>query len=182
MKVDLASFNNNWYKTGSAIKRVLWYFVNIVFFANGFFPFYTFKVFLLKRFGANVGSNVLIKPNVNIKYPWLLQIGNNVWIGEQVWIDNLAKVTIGNNVCISQGALLLCGNHNYKKASFDLIVGEIILEEGVWICAKVIITQNVVCKNHSVVGTAAVLSSSTEEFSIYSGNPAVKCGIRDINI
>ena len=180
MKVDLAVYNNSWYNPGNSVKRFLWYFINQIFFANGFFPIYSLKVFLLKLFGASIGTNVLIKPCVNIKYPWLLQIGNNVWIGEQVWIDNLAKVTIGNNVCISQGALLLCGNHNYKKSSFDLMVGEITLEDGVWICAKVIITQNVVCKNHSVISTGATLNSSTEPYFFYSGNPAIKTGERII--
>lgn len=182
MKVDLATYNNSWYNPGSNLKRILWYFVNQIFFANGFFPVYTLKVFLLKLFGASVGTNVLIKPFVNIKYPWMLQIGNNVWIGEQVWIDNLAKVTIGNNVCISQGALLLCGNHNFKKTTFDLMLGEIVLEEGVWVCAKAIITQKVVCKNHSIIGTAAVISISTEPYAIYTGNPAIKTGERILNI
>jgi putative colanic acid biosynthesis acetyltransferase WcaF len=37
-----------------------------------------------------------------------------------VWIDNLDDVSIADNVCISQGALLLSGNHNYKKQIFDL--------------------------------------------------------------
>ena len=89
-------------------------------------------------------------------------------------------IYISNNVCISQGALLLCGNHNYKKSSFDLMVGEITLEDGVWICAKVIITQNVVCKNHSVISTGATLNSSTEPYFFYSGNPAIKTGERII--
>jgi len=62
------------------------------------------KVKILKLYGAKVGYNVLIKPNVNIKYPWFLEIGNDVWIGENVWIDNLAQVTIGNDVCLSQDA------------------------------------------------------------------------------
>jgi putative colanic acid biosynthesis acetyltransferase WcaF len=180
LKVNLASFNNNWYKQKSGFKGLLWYIVSILFFKNALFPFYGFKVFLLELFGASIGENVLIKPNVNIKYPWLLSIGNNVWIGEQVWIDNLAKVTIGNDVCISQGALLLCGNHNYKKISFDLMVGEIILEDGVWICAKAIVTQNVLCKNHSIVSTGSVLTSNTDDYGIYSGNPAVKIKNRTI--
>jgi putative colanic acid biosynthesis acetyltransferase WcaF len=181
MKVDLTTYNNTWYNPGNKVKVICWYFINQLFFVNGFFPFYALKVFLLKFFGATIGNNVLIKPYVNIKYPWLLEIGNNVWIGEQVWIDNLAKVTIGNNVCISQGALLLCGNHNYKKSTFNLMTGEIELEEGVWVCAKAIITQNVVCKSHSVIGTGATLSSNTEVYAIYSGNPATKIGLRTID-
>ena len=91
---------------------------------------------LLRMTGASVGAGVVIKPRVTIKYPWKLAVGNHSWIGEQVWIDNLDQVTIGAHVCISQGALLLCGNHDYKKPTFDLITGPIVLEDGVWIGAK----------------------------------------------
>ena len=38
--------------------------------------------------------------------PWRLSIGDYSWIGEDVWIDNLAMVKIGKNVCVSQGAYL----------------------------------------------------------------------------
>ena len=44
-------------------------------------------------------------------------------IGENVWIDNLASVSIGATCCLSQGAMLLTGNHNYKKTTFDLLFG-----------------------------------------------------------
>jgi putative colanic acid biosynthesis acetyltransferase WcaF len=174
IKVDLASYNNNWYKPGSAIKRFIWYYINLLFFKSGIFPFYGIKTFLLKLFGAKIGKNVLIKPHVNIKYPWLLQLGNNIWIGENVWIDNLAEVKIGDNVCISQSALLLSGNHDYSVSTFDLMVKPIIIEDGVWVCAKAIICGGVICAQHSIISTASVLSTSTEAFGIYRGNPAVK--------
>jgi putative colanic acid biosynthesis acetyltransferase WcaF len=172
LKVDLASYNNAWYKPGNPIKRILWFYTNAIFFNSGLFPFYGLKRFFLKLYGASIGKNVLIKPHVNIKYPWLLTVGNNVWVGEQVWIDNLAPVSIGNNVCISQGALLLCGNHNYKKTTFDLSVNPIIIEDGVWICAKTIIVGGVTCASHTVINTGSVLLQSTEPYGIYAGNPA----------
>ena len=105
--------------------RFFWYFINVIFFKSSFFPFNFLKIFLLQLFGCSLGKGVVIKPNVNIKYPWKLSLGNYVWIGESVWIDNLDNVTIGNHVCISQGAILICGSHNYKKQSFDLITKEI---------------------------------------------------------
>jgi putative colanic acid biosynthesis acetyltransferase WcaF len=111
---------------------------------------------------------------VNIKYPWRLKIGNNVWIGEYVWIDNLGEVTIENNVCVSQGVMLLCGNHNYKKQSFDLMVGDIILKDGSWVGAKSIICPGVTVESHSVISVGSVVSSSTEKNFIYRGNPALK--------
>lgn len=176
-KTDLSQYNNSWYKPGSAVKRALWYLVNVLVFKNALFPFSGAKTFMLRLFGAKVGKGVVIKPCVNIKYPWKLILGNYVWIGEGVWIDNLDTVDIGNSVCISQGAMLLCGNHHYKKTTFDLIVQPILLEDGVWIGAKSVVAPGVQCRSHSILSLGSVANSEMEAYSIYSGNPAVK--VRD---
>ncbi len=154
-------------------KLVLWYLINNLFFNNSFFPLNRFKCFLLKIFGASIGKDVVLKPSINIKYPWFLSIGDNCWIGENVWIDNLVQVRIGSNVCISQGALLLTGNHDYKKRSFDLITGDITLEDGVWIGAKSIVCPGVICRAHSVLAVGSVATKDLETFVIYQGNPAL---------
>lgn len=178
---NLSSFNNSWYKPGSGFKITLWYFVNILFLINPLNPFSSLKIFVLKLFGAKIGKGVLIKPSVNIKYPWLLTMGNHVWIGEGVWIDNLAKVTIADHVCLSQGAMLLCGNHNYKKSTFDLMVGEIHLEEGAWVGAKSVVCPNVRMQSHSILSVGSVATSDTEAYHIYQGVPAVKVRERRID-
>lgn len=176
-KISLALFDNSWYKPGgSSLKRTCWYLFNAVFF-NSLFPISSVKVQLLKWFGATVGKNVVVKPYVNIKYPWQLIIGDNVWIGEKVWIDNLALITIGDNVCLSQGAMLLTGNHNYKKSTFDLMIGTIHLEEGVWLGAQSLVTPGITCKSHSILAVHSVATKNLDAYCIYQGNPAVK--IRD---
>jgi len=179
-KVSLASYNNSWYKPGPTWKIAVWMVVNALFFNNQFAVFNTVKCGLLRLFGAKVGEKVIIKPSVNIKYPWLLQIGNHVWIGEKAWIDNLAMVTIGNNVCISQGAYLLSGNHNYKKAAFDLIVGSITVEDGVWLGARSIVCGGIICQTHSVLTVASVATKNLESYGIYQGIPAVKVKAREV--
>lgn len=173
-KTNLADYNNSWYQPGPVVKRGCWYVVASVFFQTSFFPFSSFKIFLLRLFGAKVGKKVVIKPRVTIKYPWFLAIGDNSWLGENVWIDNLGMVTIGNNVCLSQGCLLLTGNHDYTKPTFDLIVKGIILEDGVWIGAKSIVSGGVVCRDHSVLVAGSVANKEMESWSVYRGNPAVK--------
>jgi putative colanic acid biosynthesis acetyltransferase WcaF len=180
-QTQLSNFSNPEYSVGrSFFVQILWYIVNHLVFNSYIFPFYSLKIALLKAFGANIGEGVLIKPKVNIKYPWKLKIANNVWIGEGVWIDNLELVEIQSNVCISQGALLLCGNHNYSKSAFDLISKPIVLERGVWVGAKSVVTGGVVCKDHSVIAALSLCSANTEAYSIYRGNPAVK--VKDRNI
>ncbi len=179
LKTNLQKFNNSWYRPGSAIKRVCWYFVQAMFFRSAF-PMNGFKIKLLRLFGARVGTGVVVKPYTRIKYPWRISIGNHVWIGESVWIDNLANVVIGDHCCLSQGAFLLCGNHDYSKTTFDLIIGEIHLEEGVWIGAKSVVCPGVTCHSHAVLAVGSVTTKDLEPYSIYQGNPATK--VRDRNI
>ncbi len=174
-ETKLSTFNNSEYNPGAGfVKRAVWYFVNACFFTSRYLPISRVKVFLLRLFGAKVGKGVNIKPKVNIKYPWRLSIGDYTWIGEGVWIDNLDEVKIGDNVCLSQGAMLLCGNHNFKKSSFDLITGKITLEKGVWIGAQSIVGPGVSCGSHSVLSIGSAASSDLKAYTIYRGNPAVE--------
>lgn len=172
-KTDLSRYSNSWYQAGASFPvRLLWYFCNVLFFINPLNPSSGLKVFLLRLFGSRVGKGVVIKPGVNIKYPWKLTIGNFSWIGENAWIDNLGQVTIDEHVCISQGALLLCGNHNFKKSTFDLMVGDITLEAGSWIGARAVIAPGVTCGNHSILAVNSVAVKDLESYGIYQGNPA----------
>ena len=180
-QVDLSKFNNSWYKPGNSLKRFVWHLKNRFLFKTSLPWPNSFKIFALRFFGAKVGKCVIIKPCVNIKYPRFLEIGDNVWIGEEVWIDNLGKVKIGNNVCLSQGAMLLCGNHNYKKETFDLIVGDITLEDGVWVGAKAVVCPGVTMKSHSILSVGSVLTKDAEAYGIYQGNPAELIKHREIS-
>lgn len=181
MQVKLNTYRNDWYKPGSGLKRFIWHYTNALFFRSGLFPVYGLKVFILRSFGAKIGKGVLIKPYVNIKYPWFLQIGDDCWIGEKVWIDNLDKVTIGSNVCISQGAYLLTGNHDHKREAFDLVIKQITIEDGVWIGARSVVCPGVICKTHAILTAGSVLTGDMEAYGIYKGNPAVKTGDRVIS-
>ncbi|MFP4089242.1 MAG: WcaF family extracellular polysaccharide biosynthesis acetyltransferase [Cyclobacteriaceae bacterium] len=170
---DLSTFNNAWYKPGKPLFiRLLWYYTNALFFKSSWMLIPGIKPYLLRLFGARVGKGVIIKPNVNIKYPWKLSIGNYVWIGENAWIDNLDEVSIGNHVCISQGAMLLCGSHNYKKTSFDLMTAGIVLQDGVWIGAHAVVCPGVTCASHSILSVSSVANSNLLPHTIYQGNPA----------
>ena len=172
-QVDNTRFDNSWFTPGGgSIRRFCWYFVNVLFFINPLNPLVRPKRWLLRLFGAKIGVGVIIKPGVNIKYPWRLQIGDHSWIGERVWIDNLADVRIGKHCCLSQGAMLLTGNHDYSKTSFDLMVKPIILEDGVWLGAKSIFAPRVTCASHAFLSLYAVATKDLDPYTIYQGNPA----------
>jgi len=172
---------NNYDPGGSLLKQVLWYFMSTLFFRSGLIPLSSMLVFILRSFGAKIGNDVRLKPYINIKYPWKLIIGDHTWIGEHCAIENLAMVNIGKNVCLSQYSMLLTGNHNYKKTTFDLITSPIVIEDGVWIGAKAVVCPGVNAFSHSILTVGSVITKNMEPYSIYAGNPAIKIRDREIS-
>jgi len=172
-KVRLDTFSiGNFDKGAGFIKQTLWYFVNALFVRASWNPFMGIKIALLKAFGAKIGKGLVIKNNVCIKFPWKLTIGDYVWLGENCWIDNLDKVTIGNQVCISQGALLLTGNHDYTLTSFDYRNAPIVIEDGAWIGAKAVVCPGVIVHSHAILTVGSIATKEMEDYGIYQGNPA----------
>lgn len=172
--VHLKNYNNDWFLTASKIKIVLWLLISALFFRISLPIPVVIKIVILKLFGANVGTGVIIKPCVNIKYPWKLNIGNYTWIGENVWIDNLDTVNIGDNCCLSQGCYLLTGNHDFTSSTFDLVISGINIKNEAWVGAKSIVCPGVTLKRASILTVGSVATRDLEEFGIYQGNPAIK--------
>lgn len=172
-KVKIANFNNDWYFPGkNPLVRIIWFLINAFFFKNPLNFSSSIKGVLLRCFGARVGIGVMLKPGINIKYPWNLSIGNYSWIGEDSWLDSLGKIEIGNNVCISQGAYIGTGNHDFTSPYFDLLVKDVVIEDGVWIGAKAVVCPGVTCKSHSMLTVQSVAVHDLEAYTVYQGNPA----------
>lgn len=179
-KVDLSVYRTTIDIGASRLTQVAWYVTNILFLKNPLVVFSSVKTALLKLFGAKLGKGVVIKPSVNIKFPWKLQVGDHSWIGENVWIDNLSDVIIGSNVTLSQGCLLLSGSHDHRKTTFDFTAAPITLEDGVWICAKAVVLGGTVCRSHSILTANSVSDKDLEPYTIYKGNPAMSIKTRKI--
>ena len=174
MNVDLSKFSTGTFDRGAGpLKEGLWILASQFLFRLCPFKLSGLKCAVLRAFGAKVGRGVVIKPRVTITFPWKLKLGNNVWLGEECWLLNLAPIVIGSHVCISQRAFLCTGNHNYKSPAFDLITKAISVEQGAWIGAGAFVGPGVTVGNHAVLAAGSVATKKLEPFGIYHGNPAV---------
>lgn len=181
VRVDLRRTTTGDYEVGrSALVQGLWMLVQACVFLNPLVLSYGLKRALLRRFGASVGPGVVIKPNVHIKYPWHLRIGDHSWIGERVWIDNFVLTDIGAHVCLSQGAYLCTGNHDWADPGMRRVVQPIVVEDGAWVAAFVRVGPGVRVGREAVVTLGSVLLSDAEARGIYTGNPAVRVHRRRI--
>jgi len=174
VNVDLSSYSPGRFDRGaSKARELIWLFVNLVLFRLCPLSLSPLKRTMLRAFGARIGRNVTIKPQVKITFPWKLEIGDHVWLGEECWLLNLERITIGNNVCISQRAFLCTGSHNHKLPTFDLITKPVTVKDGAWIGAGAWVGPGVTVGNHAVLAAGSVATKNLEPFGIYRGNPAV---------
>lgn len=157
-----------------------WYFVSLIIFRSGLVPFSSVLVFILKLFGAQVGRDVRIKPSIFIRYPWKLRVGDHSWLAD-CYLDNLDDLLIGSNVCISQQAMILTGNHDYTQSDFHLFTRPVVLEDGVWIASRAVVCPGVRVHSHAVLQAAAIAHTDLQAYTIYRGSPAIAVSKRTIN-
>jgi putative colanic acid biosynthesis acetyltransferase WcaF len=170
--VDLSRFCNADFDRGAGrIKEASWLLLRRLFFGGSLFSGYALRRAILRRFGACVDPGVVIKPRVQITFPWRLRIGANSWLGEECYILNLAPVTIGANVCVSQRAFLCTGSHDWSDATFRLITKPIHVEDGAWICANAFVSPGVTVGRNAVILAGSVVTQDMPADMICQGNP-----------
>ncbi len=170
--IDLSLYNKTNFSRGrSRIVEVLWNLIQAMF-VSSFIPGSLHRTIILRMFGASIGNGVIIRPRVRIKFPWRLNVGENSWIGEGVWIDNLVNVSIGSNCCISQDSYICTGSHDWASEKFDLITREIIINDFSWIGAQSSVGPGTIVGKGVVLTIGSVALGDLNDWLIYQGNPA----------
>ena len=145
-----------------------WWLFSKLFFSNPFTPGWM-RPYILRSFGASVGSGVLIRRGVRVHFPWNLEIGDGCWIGEEVWFINHEKITIGSNVCISQRSIICSGGHDYRSASLEYAHKPVVIKDGAWVCLDAKVLPGVTIGECSVVSAGEVVRKSLPDYSMLVG-------------
>jgi putative colanic acid biosynthesis acetyltransferase WcaF len=150
----------------------LWWIVQATFFRLSPQALYGWRRLLLRLFGCAVGKGVLIRPSVEITYPWKVSIGNYSWIGDGVTLYSLGRIHIGNNVVISQQSYICTGSHDMSAPAFDITQEPIFIEDESWIATGVFVAPGVRVGHGAVVGARSSVLSDAPPLMISVGNPA----------
>jgi putative colanic acid biosynthesis acetyltransferase WcaF len=169
VKRDLSAFSGsaNFTILGK-IRLGTWFCVQRTIFISAFLPS-SLRPFLLKIFGASVGSTVFIRSGVRVHLPWNLEIGDECWIGEEVWIMNHEKIRIGSNVCISQRSIICSSGHDYRSTSLEYAHKPVVIKDGAWICLDAKVLPGVTIGECSVVSAGEVARKSVPNYSMLIG-------------
>ena len=171
---DLGSFElQNGFRGRSRIYVQFWWLIQSTLFGCSPQFMYRWRVFLLKSFGAKIGSNVLIRPSARVTYPWKVRIGDNSWIGDNVTVYSLSDITIGTDVVISQRSYICAATHDYSKTSFDMIGKKVTIEDQVWLATDVFVAPGINIGRGAVIGARSSVFKDVPPGNISVGNPSI---------
>lgn len=157
---DLSGFTGAGYDKGRGLVwQALWVVTSSAIFYRTWCPQWL-RASILRAFGAVVGSNVRIRSHVRVHWPWKLRVGHDTWIGTGAWLLNLEPIDIGSNVCISQGAFLCTGSHDYRSPTFEFDNGPIVIEDGAWVAVRATVLRGVTIGAGAVIGATALVTKS----------------------
>ncbi|TVQ32407.1 MAG: glycosyltransferase [Phycisphaeraceae bacterium] len=161
--------------------RSVWMLAGRPVFRLSFHNWYGFRAWLLRIFGAKIGSGVRIRPTVNVEIPWNLDIRDGVTVGDFAILYSLGKITIGERTIISQYGHLCAGTHDHTDRRFPLIRDPVTIGSDAWIGADAFVGPNVVVGSLSVLGARSSAYKDLDPATVYVGNPAKALKKRELH-
>jgi acetyltransferase-like isoleucine patch superfamily enzyme len=136
-----------------------------------------------RLYGYHAGRRCRVLSHVFIYHPRNLVLGENVWISPMSQVNAGGGIRIGKNVLIGPGCMIWSQNHRYSSADCPVCeqgydFREVVIEDDVWMGAGAIVLPGVCLRRGTVVAAGAVVTHSTEPYTLVAGIPATCIGSR----
>jgi putative colanic acid biosynthesis acetyltransferase WcaF len=109
---------------------------------------------------------------VRIEVPWMLDLEDEVTVGDFAILYSLGRIRIGARTIVSQYAHLCAGTHDYSDHTFRLIRSPITIGRDCWIGADAFVGPGVGMGDLSVLGARSSAYKDLAEGMVHVGNPA----------
>lgn len=151
--------------------RLIWQLVWLLLFRPTPPSCHAWRCWLLRRFGARIGSPCYVYNNVEIWAPWNLAMADYSTLGRRVIVYSMAEVSLGLRAVVSQGVHLCTGSHDHESANFQLFALPIQIGADAWICAEAFLGPGVLIGEGAVIGARAVVTRDQPAWMVCAGNP-----------
>jgi putative colanic acid biosynthesis acetyltransferase WcaF len=156
------------------LRRLNWNICWSVLYRTSPRPLHSWRSFLLRLFGATMGTNCHFYPRSKVWAPWNLICADQVTAGDGAEIYNPAPVTLGSHAILSQDAYVCAATHDYDDPAFPLIAYAMNIGAYAWVCARASVAPGVNVGEGAVLGLGSVATRSLDAWTVYAGVPAIK--------
>ena len=162
----------------SRIGRAAWHVVYALLFRPSPRPLHAWRAFLLRRFGAKVGTHCHVYPAARIWAPWNLVCDEFSSIADEAVVYNAATVHLKSHAVVSQQAYVCTASHDFDDPQFPMTVRPISIGRYAWICARACVLPGVNVGDGAVLALGAVATRDLGEWGVFAGVPAKRIGER----
>ena len=127
---------------------------------------------LLRLFGAKIEGSVYVYPSAKIWDPKNLLMLDGATLDENVFIFNVAPVSIGKRAIISRNAKICTASHNYNLDTFNLITKPICINNDAWVCMDAFVGPGITIGSFAIALARSVVIKDIPNYEVHFGNPA----------
>jgi acetyltransferase-like isoleucine patch superfamily enzyme len=144
----------------------------------GHVPSHSFRKLFYKASGIKIGKGSTIHMWAGFYEPKNIEIGEDTMVGDHVFLDGRAELSIGNHVDIASSVMIYNAEHDLDSETFSAREEPVTISDYVFIGPRVIILPGVKIGKGAVVAAGAVVTKDVEPFTIVGGVPAKVIGER----
>ena len=129
---------------------------------------------IMRKLFRQVGSNVWIEPDFRCEFGKNITIGDDVYINFGCVILDCGQVVIGSGTLIGPNVGIFSGNHTLdaeERAAGGLVPKDIRIGERVWIGGNVSIVPGVSIGGDTVIAAGSVVTRDIPGGVLAAGNP-----------
>ncbi|HHV59802.1 MAG TPA: acyltransferase [Clostridiaceae bacterium] len=131
--------------------------------------------FLCRRIFRKAGRNINIEHGVFFASGMDIEIGDNSGLGLNARVTGPLK--IGNDVMMGPDVMIFTQNHKNDRLDIPMRLQTapkegVVIEDDVWIAARVIILPGITIHKGAIVGAGAVVTKDVPPYAVVGGNPA----------
>lgn len=144
----------------------------------GYLPFHTCRKFIYRLAGMKIGRKSAVHMWANFFQPKNIKIGEGSIIGDHIFLDGRAKLTIGNYVDIASDVMIYNSEHDIEAEDFSAREEPVEIGDYVFIGPRAVILPGVKVGKGAIIAAGAVVSKNVPDFAIVGGVPAKTIGER----
>ena len=153
----------------------------------GLLPSHHLRKWMYRALGANIGKNVVIHFQTEIREPLKLHIGKGSIIGDDAILDARSGLTIGQNVNLSSDVHIYTLQHDHRSPEFDVLTEKdrklsVEIGDRAWLGSNVEVLPGVRIGEGAVCCAGCVVTKDVPPFTIVAGIPAKKIGVCNQNL
>lgn len=145
-------------------------------------PANTWRVFILKVFGAKVSGKPFVHQRARIQIPWNLTLHDHACLGDRAVAYSLGPIEVMEFATVAQEAYICTGTHAFDRPALNLITSPVTIGRYAFVGARAFVMPGVTVGEYAIVGANSTVTRDVEPWAVVGGNPAKFIKKRGMNM